>query len=83
MREIIQEFKNLWELDEKSVSRGDKRGKMTETEEKYASNINLWVVGGSSSVGMLCQEFQNLWDEDERLHEGGTQWGKLQTLTRS
>ena len=32
---------------------------MTKAEEKFASNINLWVVGGSSSVGMLFREFQD------------------------
>ena len=50
---LFREFQNLWEEDERSASRGDKMGKMTKTEEKSANNINLWVVGGSSSVGML------------------------------
>ena len=53
MRKIIQEVQNLWEVDEKSESRGDKRGKMNKTEEKSANNINLWLVGGSYSVGIL------------------------------
>ena len=50
---LIQGVQNLWEVDEKSESRGDKRGKMNKTEEKSANNINLWLVGGSYSVGIL------------------------------
>ena len=39
MRKIIQEAQNLWEVDEKSESRG-KMGRMTKTEKKSANNIN-------------------------------------------
>ena len=40
---------------EKSESRGDKRGLMTETEKKSADYINLRVVGGSTSVGCFSE----------------------------
>ena len=38
---------------EKSERWGDKRGEVTKTEEKSANYINLRVVGGSTSVGLL------------------------------
>ena len=72
VRTIIQEFQNLWEVDEKPESRGDKRGKMTKTKEKSASNTNLLVVGGSSLVGMHFREFQNLRKKPRGLQAGGT-----------
>ena len=50
---------------------------MTKTEEKSASNTNLWVVGGSSSVGILFREFQNLQEEDERFASRGDMMGKM------
>ena len=80
MRTIIQEFQNLWDVDEKPESRGDKRGNMTKTKEKSASNTNMWVVGGSSSVGMLFRELQNLWKEDERFASRGDMMGKITNI---
>ena len=50
---------------------------MTKTEEKSASNTNLWVVGGSSSVGILFREFQNLREEDKRFASRGDMMGKM------
>ena len=77
MGTLIQEVQNLWEVDKKSASRGDKMGKLIKTGEKSANNINLWMVGGSSSVGMIFRVFQNLWDDDERSTSRGDSRGKM------
>ena len=62
MREVIKEFKNLWEEDERSASRGDTMGKMTNTDEKHDRDIS-WEVPDTRVVPIKNSVVMKVWDD--------------------